>query len=438
MSTTLVSTSGSRTWLKGRWRITARLVAIVLMALALGSFLPMLPTYMSTLSTVCSSAACPSGQLTADSARALGQVGLTVSTYADYALALTLVSLLACWGVASILFWRKSDDWMALLVGLMLVLMATGTVTYLLLQRPSPWQVPALLLNALAFAACFLVFALFPSGRFVPIWTCWVPVAWMLWVLVSLAWLNTPVFFLLHYLLWLGALVSVVGSQLYRYRRVSTLAERQQTKWVVWGVSIAIIIVVAVALPHLLFPTLVQQNVFYQLLSAPADTLALFLGSLSFGLAILRSRLWEIDHLINRTLVYGSLTGLLALVYVSLVIVLQALVRLVTGGLSQSVLVNVVSTLAIAALFQPLRRRLQQVIDRRFYRHTYDVAQTLAAFGETLRGEVDLNALCEQLMAVVQDTMQPAHISLWLLQDEPQESRKTRVLPQISGDADAY
>lgn len=432
------TTPGSQTRLEGHWRSIARLAWMALVLFTLAAFLPMLPIYVSVLSTICPDAACPSGQLTAASAQALQQVGLSVSAYVDYTLALTLLSLLACLSIAAILFWRRSADWMALLVALMLVFMATGLVSYLLLQRSSPWQISALLLNTLAFVACFLVFAVFPSGRFVPGWIGWIPVAWIIWVLVSLFWLNAPVFFPLHYLLWLVALVSVLGAQLYRYRRVSTLAQRQQTKWVIWGVSTAILIVVAVALPHLLFPTLVQQNVFYQLLSGPADTFALFLASLSFGLAILRSRLWEIDHLINRTLVYGSLTGLLVLVYVGLVIGLQALVRLVTGSISQSVLVNVVSTLAIAALFQPLRRRVQQGIDRRFYRHKYDAAQTLAAFGETLRSEVELNALCEQLIAVVQDTMQPAHISLWLFQPERQESRETRVLPQISGDEDAY
>lgn len=438
MSVLPIPIPGSQTRLEGRWRSIARLAGIALVVFTLLAFLPMLPIYVSALSTICPGASCPAGQLTAASAQALQQVGLSVGAYVDYTLALTLLSLLACWSVAAILFWRRSDDWMALLVGLMLILMATGLVSYLLLQRPSPWQVPALLLNTLAFVACFLVFAVFPSGRFVPAWIGLVPVAWIIWVLVSLLWLAAPVFFPLHYLLWLAALVSVLGAQLHRYLRVSTLAERQQTKWVIWGISTAIMIVVLVALPHLLFPALVQQNVLYQLLNAPADTFALFLASLSFGLAILRSRLWEIDHLINRTLVYGSLTGLLALVYVGLVIALQALVRLVSGGLSQSVLVSVVSTLAIAALFQPLRRRVQQVIDRRFYRRKYDAAQTLAAFGETMRSEVDLDELCQQLVTVVEETMQPAHISLWLLQPERQESRQTRVLPQISGDEDAY
>jgi hypothetical protein len=135
---------------------------------------------------------------------------------------------------------------------------------------------------------------------------------------------------------------------------------------------------------------------------------------LSIGIALLRYRLWDIDILINRTLVYGSLTALLALLYFGLVIGLQSLVRLFTGQVSQSPVVIVASTLALFALFQPLRRRLQKIIDRRFYRIKYDAAKTLVAFSATLRDEVDLSRLSEDLVAVVQETMQPAHISLWL------------------------
>jgi hypothetical protein len=128
----------------------------------------------------------------------------------------------------------------------------------------------------------------------------------------------------------------------------------------------------------------------------------------------LRSRLWDIDILINKALVYGSLTALLALLYFGLVIGLGSLVRLFTGQVSQSPVVIVASTLAIAALFQPLRHRLQRFIDRRFYRSKYDAAKTLEAFSATLRNEVDLSQLREELVAVVQETMQPAHVSLWL------------------------
>ena len=131
---------------------------------------------------------------------------------------------------------------------------------------------------------------------------------------------------------------------------------------------------------------------------------------------MLRSRLWEIDVIINRALVYGAFTLLLALIYVGLIIGLQALFR---GFIGQNNSVAIVlSTLAIVALFQPLRDGIQRIIDRRFYRSKYDAAKTLAAFSATLRNEVDLEQLSEQLLTVVQETMQPAHISLWIRQPE--------------------
>ena len=134
---------------------------------------------------------------------------------------------------------------------------------------------------------------------------------------------------------------------------------------------------------------------------------------ISIAIAILRSQLYDIDTIINKALVYGLLTALLAAVYASLIIGLESLVGLFSRQGAQP-LVIVVSTLAIAALFQPLRHRLQQIIDRRFYRRKYDAARTLAAFSATLRSEVDLSQLSEQLVAVVQETMQPVHVSLWL------------------------
>jgi hypothetical protein len=138
---------------------------------------------------------------------------------------------------------------------------------------------------------------------------------------------------------------------------------------------------------------------------------------LSIGIALLRYRLWNIDIIINRTLVYGTLTVILTAVYVGLIFGLQALLR---GVISQdNGVAIVISTLAIAALFQPLRSRIQKIIDRRFYRRKYDAARTLAAFSATLRNEVNLDQLREELVAAVQETMQPSHVSLWLRPPEP-------------------
>ncbi len=218
--------------------------------------------------------------------------------------------------------------------------------------------------------------------------------------------------YLVYNLVWLGEVVLLVIALFYRYRYASSPLQRQQTKWVIYGGSVAGIIVVGLTMPLYLFPSLGQVGSFYQLVIAPAYILVVFIVPLSIGLAILRFRLYDIDIIINRTLVYGTLTLILTAVYVGLIIGLQALLR---GIISQdNSIAIVISTLAIAALFQPLRYRLQRVIDRRFYRSKYDAAKIVAAFSATLRQEVDLDQLREHLVAVVEETMQPTHVSLWL------------------------
>ena len=129
-------------------------------------------------------------------------------------------------------------------------------------------------------------------------------------------------------------------------------------------------------------------------------------------IAILRYRLYDVDRIINRTLVYGSLTATLVALYFGGIVVLQRVFVLLTG--QQSTLAVVASTLAIAALFVPLRRRIQSFIDRRFYRRKYDARKTLETFSLKLRDETDLEALNSELVGVVRETMQPAHVSLWL------------------------
>jgi len=209
--------------------------------------------------------------------------------------------------------------------------------------------------------------------------------------------------------------IACIASVIVRFRRAKG-DERQQLKWLAYGTVLSLLVIVAIIVSTF-------TNFDLGFLSSALFYLPLLIISISAGIAIMRYRLYNIDILINRTLVYGVLTALLALIYFGLVFILQSLVRAFGGQISQTPLVIVGSTLVIAALFQPLRRRIQQVIDRRFYRRKYDAAKTVEAFSATLRDEVDLSQLREHLITVVQETMQPAHVSLWLRKPERDNKR---------------
>ncbi len=410
--------NAANTRLSGSRLILARVTWIAVVTLIVALFLVMLPAYYTFLQTVCTGATCGPTQPTPDSAQGIQKLGLSLGAYATFTLALTIASELLCIAVSAVIFWRKSDDWMALLVALGGVALGILYVTFTLQGSHSAWQVLAIVLTVLGNGAFFLVGSLFPHGRFVPRWTRWLLPCWVVSGLAFLFFHDVSFMYLAYKLVWLGVVVLLVIALFYRYRYASSPLQRQQTKWVIYGASVAGIIEVGLTMPLYLFPSLGQAGSFYQLVIAPAYILVVFIVPLSLGLAILRYRLYDIDLLINRTLVYGMLTVLLALVYVCLVIGLQSLVHLFTGQVSQSPVVIVASTLAIAALFQPLRYRIQRVIDRRFYRRKYDATKTLEAFSATLRNEVDLSQLREHLLAVVEETMQPASVWLWLRKPE--------------------
>ncbi len=204
----------------------------------------------------------------------------------------------------------------------------------------------------------------------------------------------------------LACVVAVILSLILRFYR-SRGEERLQLKWFTYAVTVGL-------LTPLLLGELAPAA--FEVLGRLAWTLAFLSLPVSAAVAILKYRLYDIDRIINRTIVYAALTAVLILVYVGGVFSLQYLFRALTGETSQ--LAVVASTLAIAALFGPLRRRIQELIDRRFYRSKYDAARTVEAFSARLREETDLAALADDLTEVARTTMRPSHVSLWLRESE--------------------
>ncbi len=207
--------------------------------------------------------------------------------------------------------------------------------------------------------------------------------------------------------------VAAVSTLVLRLRRARGI-ERQQIKWPAFTA--------VVAAGGTVLEVSISETIGSQLLEWAGfviSSVAIVGFPISIGIAIVRYRLYEIDTLINRTLVYGALTVMLGLVYFGVVTATQAIFRALTGQQEQPQLAIVISTLVIAALFNPLRRRIQRFIDRRFYRSNYDARKTLEAFSAKLRDETDLDALSDDLVGVVKETMQPSRVSLWQRPDTP-------------------
>jgi hypothetical protein len=220
----------------------------------------------------------------------------------------------------------------------------------------------------------------------------------------------------------LVVLVLVCALALFtRYRRAND-TEREQIKWLLYACAVFVVVYVSGFVISGLGGTNSPGGYIWGVFFG----LSLVLLPAAIGIAILRYRLYEIDIVINRTLVYGALTTTLVLVYFGGVATIQAIFRALSGQEHQPQIAVVISTLVIAALFNPLRRRIQAFIDRRFYRSKYDARKTLEAFSTRLRDETNLDALSDDLVGVVRQTMQPAHVSLWLRPELPARRTERR------------
>jgi hypothetical protein len=361
-------------------------------------------------------------------AAGLAELGWSAEFYFWFNVVFLLIYYFAFFSVATIIFLLRPNERMTLFASVFLMAFGTANAYIVAPEYLSVWEnaptfyiVCFLINNLLSWPLLFIFLSLFPDGRFVPSWIRYVAFYGFCF---SVAWGFFPQAFgapegWLAVLVAISIVVVFVGSfyaQIWRYRYYSGPLQRQQTKWLVYG--LAVIVLVTLAQSVLVTFVIRARNpspaatVVLDLVGILATT-AFILVPISIGFAILRYRLWDIDILIRRTLTYGILTALLVGIYFASVIALQRVLAFFTGA-QQSELVTVLSTLGIAALFFPLRRGIQQVIDRRFYRNKYDAQKVLSQFAETVRDETDLERLTASLVEVVNETMKPRTVSVWL------------------------
>ena len=401
-----------------RWLPFIRIIWVACALMLITGFFLGLAPHFQALRVPCL-ADCTPYAMTLTEANLLTEWGLSLELYAAYMIGSEIYLALVFSIPAIMIFWRKSTDWIGVLASLSilfigLVVMAEE-IRALVRVYPSLYLASEALISV-GVLLLMLLFYLFPNGRFAPRWLGY-------FVAVSSLIILTPPFLpeagprsasgnLIVTAVGMSNVVVGFVSQLYRYRRVSSTTQRQQTKWALLGIismftmamywtAFAEYSTLPAGRPRLLFG-----------LTALPQAVGLGFFPISVVIAMIRYRLWDVDLIVRRTLVYALLTGLLALVYFGSVTLLSSLFTAVSG--EQSALTVVIATLGIAALFNPLRHRLQTAVDRRFFRQKYDAQQVLARFAQTARDEVSLEALTAELTRVIQETIQPEQAAIWI------------------------
>jgi signal transduction histidine kinase len=403
------------TRLHGGWLVGARASWILIAATCLVLVIYGTPVEFVGYGTPCANT-CDGPQLTLDGARELASIGMSTSMYAAYNMAFELFFVLAWWAVAGVIFWRKSEEPLAFIVSLTLLAFGTafpGFTEVLWMEERNPfWMALSIPLLYIAVCSIVIFFYIFPDGHFVPRWTRLLSLIWMAWSAIALlaTQFNPPVF---YYDTYYAALVIGVGTQIYRYRHSNSPLQRQQTKWVVFGVTIAITVFLSLNIAAMLLPPAVERSPIATLVSQPAYYVGMSLIPLSIGIAIFRTQLWDIDLLINRTLVYGALTASVAGIYILIVGYFGALFQ--TSG---NLLISLLATGLVAVLFQPLRARLQRAVNRLLYGERDDPYGVISRLGQRLEATLAPEAVLPAIVETVAQALRLPYVAIALQQGD--------------------
>src|SRR5215204_2306007 len=416
--------SANASHLSGRLLIVARVVWVVIALAAVSLFIVAVPTEFVQLRVPCPTATCPTGQLPPAGLRAVEDLGLSLDSFAAYSVAMDVIFASVYGAVAALIFWRKSEDRIGIFASLALLTFGTATfpVTMATLAARHPVsEVPVAFLHFLGSASFGLFLYLFPDGRFVPRWTRWVALVWIAWQVPRYFfpnWYHDPNGWhvLVTMAVWLGALSTAVYSQVHRYRRVSNPVQRQQIKWVVFGISVALAVFLGIVLAlSALAPTLTSPGALLAHLIGYmfVGYLILLLIPVSIGIAVLRHRLFDVDLVINRTLVYVTLTAIVVLFYV-----------LVVGGLGAvlqvqgSLIVSLIATGLAAVMFQPLREWLQRGVNRLMYGERDDPYKVLSRLGSRLESTLAPDAVLPAVARTVREILKLPYTEIQLKREE--------------------
>ena len=391
--------------LRDAWLVVAQVVCVAIAVLALVRFAVAVPSYYAQLSDP------------AEAVRTgLAQLEISAGSYAAFRVALAVLVVLVYYAVAVAVFWRGSDHRVTLFVSLFLATFGVNAAFLLIdLAGAAPtwgwlFRVP----EYVGWLCVNLFFYLFPDGRFTP--------RWMRSPAVLIAVLQLPLTFipdsslsreawwdLLLQVLFLGIWGSGLFAQIYRYRHVSDAVQRQQTKWVVFGATAAVTGIAGVVLPGLVSPALASAGSPYNLTVAAVGAVPLLFIPLTIGIAILRHHLWNIDVVINRTLVYGALTASVVGLYIIVVGYLGAVFR--TSG---NLVISLIAASLVAVLFQPLRERLQRSVNRLMYGERDDPYGVLSRLGRRLETTLAPEAVLPAIVENVARSLRLPNVGIWL------------------------
>lgn len=417
------TTLNQDTLLRGKRLVATRSLWLAGVGLLTALFVISLPFYYQQVQQICpevNTDNCPQVSLRTDQLQALQHSGYTVQFYAWFNLGLNVIFFGVFLGVAVLIFWRKSDDWFALFCGGGWLVFAATTSSDSLhgLGQALPFfSFPVALFGVAGFVLFPIFFLLFPNGHFVPRWTRWLIPVYLVWGFPQFFFPDSP--FSSNSWpgpvqgLWWGMMLSILlVSQIYRYRKVSTLAERQQTKWLLYGFGLSLVgflgtsvLPMAMDLPNLQY---LPDSPLYFIASA-AVYLFLLLIPLSVLGAILRYRLWDIDIIINRTLVYLTLTAGIVLLYIVIV-----------GGLGEllqsrnNLLISLVTTGIVAVIFQPFRLLIQHGVNHMMYGEREEPYKVISRLGRQLETTLAPGAVLPAIVKTVAQALKLPFVAIEL------------------------